>query len=284
MTGVYLAAAIDQDPKGTSDDDVAVFTDWVSSVEGVDWVYNPKHAFRVGASPRITDHIRTINANALEECSVLVAFMPKGVVSVGVPMEIERALVLGKRVVVFSDAESWMLADPRIHRFERFGQESMAEVEQVIRQTDGVAGHVQQDMPVFLQEGARLPTRGHADDAGLDLYVQRDVVIPPGSFMDVPSGVHVEMPDWSWGLLTGRSSTLRRLGLLVNSGVIDAGYRGELFAGVFNLGKTAVEVHEGERLAQLILLENGTARVRPVVAQSLREGSRNMNGFGSTGH
>lgn len=70
-------------------------------------------------------------------------------------------------------------------------------------------------------------------------------------------------------MLTGRSSTMRRRGLLMVQGVIDVGYRGELFAGVFNVSGGDVAVGVGERLSQLIVLPNLTETLTPVVVGCL---------------
>jgi len=135
--------------------------------------------------------------------------------------------------------------------------------------------------------GGRVPAGGKPGDAGLDLFVSEPVVIEPGQFVDVPCSVAVGLPAGWWGLITGRSSTLRSRGLLVTQGVIDTGYRGLLFAGVYNLSDEPVAVAAGERLAQLILLPNvrdrrfGRLRVRRVAA--LADSSRGTSGFGSTG-
>jgi dUTP pyrophosphatase len=131
-----------------------------------------------------------------------------------------------------------------------------------------------------------LPTRAYPDDAGYDLYVSETTEVPPGAFVDIPTGVAMQLPDWSWGMLTGRSSTLRKRGLLVNTGIIDTGYRGELYAGVFNLTKETVVVEVGERIAQIIILTNAT-RLTSVVplleGETLEPHSRGNNGFGSSG-
>jgi dUTP pyrophosphatase len=133
-----------------------------------------------------------------------------------------------------------------------------------------------------LLTGAREPTRAHPDDAGFDLYVAQNVYVQPGEFVDVRSGVAVQLPPGYWGMLTGRSSTLRKRGLLVNPGIIDNGYRGELFAGVWNLGQTTVRVHEGERLAQLIPIM-GTDEWAMQRVDQLDQAERGTQGFGSTG-
>lgn len=133
---------------------------------------------------------------------------------------------------------------------------------------------------------SRTPTRAYDDDAGFDLYTSEDVEIAPGTFADIPTGIAVELPAWSWGLVTGRSSALRKRGLLVHSGIIDTGYRGELYAGAFNLTREPVVVLKGERVAQLIIIDNASRKVDIEVVgpnESLSEHARGARGFGSSG-
>lgn len=144
--------------------------------------------------------------------------------------------------------------------------------------------YTQLDLGDDFQPEARMPIRAHSDDAGWDLFVSQEVVVPPHGFLDVPSGVSVELPNGYWGLLTGRSSTIRKRGLLVVQGVIDTGYRGELFSAVWNLTSEAVKIARGERIAQLILLPNATAQSVLVRHEGDLAGSeRGFGGFGSSG-
>lgn len=138
-------------------------------------------------------------------------------------------------------------------------------------------------MDVLVHEGGQQPTKGHYDDAGLDLFVSETVVVPSGQFRDVHCGVSVALPEGTWGLLTGRSSTLRKRSLMVAQGVIDAGYRGPLFAGVWNLGPESVTIEKGDRISQLILIENVTESTLVYEVGSLNDGTRGLAGFGSTG-
>lgn len=134
-----------------------------------------------------------------------------------------------------------------------------------------------------LLDAPQEPTRAFPDDAGLDIYVSQDMSIPPHGFVDIPSGIAVQLPSNYWGLLTGRSSTLRKRGLLVNQGVIDPGYRGELLAGVWNLTDFTVTVQSGERLAQLILMPNVTPEFELLQVERLDTHDRGTSGFGSSG-
>lgn len=133
-----------------------------------------------------------------------------------------------------------------------------------------------------LNDDAILPHYSYPGDAGMDLSVVGHHTLNPGESRDLPIGIAVELPSGYWGRITGRSSSLRKRGLFVNEGVIDEGYRGELYAYVSNRNGLPVEVQPGERLAQLI--------IQPVYqapaewSESLSESERGARGFGSTGH
>lgn len=138
-------------------------------------------------------------------------------------------------------------------------------------------------LAVKLDNGARMPSRSHPGDAGFDLYVSQDTDIAANSFEDVPSGVSVALPSNMWGLIIGRSSTLRNRGLMVVQGVIDCGYRGSLYAGCWNLKTTWERVEVGERIAQFIPLPLTAATLTLLRTETLPMGDRGTNGFGSTG-
>jgi len=135
----------------------------------------------------------------------------------------------------------------------------------------------------LLNADATFPTRGYDDDAGIDLYTSTDMWINPGDSVDVPTAVAMQFPPSVWGMLVGRSSTLRKHDLLVNTGIIDTGYRGELFINVHNLGKRAFSVHKGMRLAQIIPMSNLAPKLPMRMVDFLDEHERGAHGFGSTG-
>lgn len=249
--------------------------------------------------------INKINHRALAVSSGVLALLPAGVPSVGTPIEIERASNQGIPVAVVTDARGgggWMLGGMarlyphvRVFQIDRgldgSGGSITQALEQALEWLVGQEYRVEQRrqvlpvMPVVdgATEMVMLPTRTYADDAGFDLYTSKQVTVAPGAFVDVPTGVAVQMEPYHWGMLTGRSSTLRNRGLLVQTGIIDPGYRGELYAGVFNTGRGAVTIEPGERVAQLIIMGNQTQTVTPVWAERLDEHPRGRNGFGSSG-
>lgn len=129
----------------------------------------------------------------------------------------------------------------------------------------------------------RLPTKGHNNDCGFDLYTHNLHHLAPNSFTDVDLGICVEMPEDCWGMLTGRSSTIRQRGLLVVQGIIDAGYRGPLYAAVWNMNNAWVDVSDGDRLAQLIPMLTIGIDWKVERVESLSSSERGTKGFGSTG-
>ena len=133
-----------------------------------------------------------------------------------------------------------------------------------------------------LGEGARKPFKRYSGDAGWDLYVSRECVVQPGETMDVHTDIYIDMPLRLYGRITGRSSSLRKHSLLVNEGIIDNGYSGELFVCVHNLGDKPFHVKPGMRLAQILFHVIEDVRWSEVeeISSSKERGS---NGFGSTG-
>lgn len=134
-----------------------------------------------------------------------------------------------------------------------------------------------------LGEGAKAPFRGHAGDAGWDLYVSRDCDIEPGATADVHTDVRIDMPPYMFARIVGRSSSLRKHHLLVNEGIIDNGYTGELFVCIHNLGTEVFHVKQGMRLAQVIFHTIEDVRWCQTDQIKTIPGKRGEDGFGSTG-
>ena len=132
-----------------------------------------------------------------------------------------------------------------------------------------------------LEEGGCLPTQAHAGDAGFDLYTTKDHHMDPGETYDAPTGIAVQLPEGFYGRIIGRSSTIRKRGLLVVEGIIDQGYTGHLFFAVHNPSEFERDIRAGERLAQFILVP----LVEPIWRRTgeFLYTERGSSGFGSTG-
>ncbi|MBP6060923.1 MAG: dUTP diphosphatase, partial [Candidatus Pacebacteria bacterium] len=104
-----------------------------------------------------------------------------------------------------------------------------------------------------LNSEAKLPTHGHPGDAGMDFFTIDDVVFPPGQRTRVHTGLSVEIPEGFVGLMWDKSSVSFNMGLKVLSGVIDAGYRGELIMCLLNTSDKEVFIPKGHKVAQMLI-------------------------------
>lgn len=135
-----------------------------------------------------------------------------------------------------------------------------------------------------LDSSARLPTRAHPEDAGLDLYALQDCALAPGARAEIHTGIAVEIPAGHAGLVLPRSGLAARHGIaLVNApGLIDSGYRGELRVLLLNTDREhAFAVEAGDRVAQLLVVAVAPAAVTEV--SQLSQSARGGLGFGSSG-
>ncbi|MGZ6368256.1 MAG: dUTP diphosphatase [Ktedonobacteraceae bacterium] len=128
-----------------------------------------------------------------------------------------------------------------------------------------------------------LPTYATAGSVGFDLMCREDREIAPRTVELIPSNVIVKIPAGYMLMLTLRSSTPLRKGLLIPNGVgtIDQDYCGEgdeLKVQVFNFQDEAVTVWRGERIAQGIFIP-----VMSVRWHEVDEMGQGRGGFGSTG-
>ena len=131
-----------------------------------------------------------------------------------------------------------------------------------------------------------IPERPHANDAGFDMTLSRDVVLEPGTLAALPTNVAVALPDHMWALLVGRSSTFYRRSLLVNAGIIDPGYRGEIMGLVYNFGRDRIIAHKGEKLFQLVPITQVSEDFKWEYVRrgkDLPVSHRGASGVGSTG-
>ena len=135
-----------------------------------------------------------------------------------------------------------------------------------------------------LSDAAQPPRRAHPGDAGCDLFAAEAVRLEPGERASVGTGIAVEIPEGSAGLVLPRSGLAAKHGIsVVNApGLIDAGYRGELRVLLLNTDRSEpFEIEPGDRIAQLVIVEVGDSE--PVEADALAESARGDGGFGSTG-
>ena len=136
-----------------------------------------------------------------------------------------------------------------------------------------------------LREGAQLPTYGTPFSAGADLYacLEEDITIQPGETRKIPTGLAMELPVGTAGLIYARSSlgTKRGLAPANKVGVVDSDYRGEFMIFLHNHGSVPQTIAHGDRIAQLLVTPVYTPGF--IEAEELSDTVRGAGGFGSTG-
>lgn len=138
-----------------------------------------------------------------------------------------------------------------------------------------------------LYEDTILPTRADNGSAGMDLYAHLNNdymrVIKPHTTEMISVGFAMETPNNTYGAIFARSGLASKKGLRPANcvGVVDSTYRGEVFVALHNDTDTPQQIINGDRIAQLIIMEYPTVGI--IETDTLSETERGTNGFGSSG-
>lgn len=297
MTYIYLAAPMDEAHEAKRNVAIKQVT---AALEGQFPIFSPATGWLHGKG---VEGIQDVNMYAVMRSRVLIAMVLPDTPSAGVPLELGYAYGLGIPVVVLvanvGDEEvkppTALLGFPRttlaglseaVHwawdTDRRVGSGETEEANGTVLPLLKLAELEPEQMRCVLSHGkATLPERAVKGDAGFDLASSVNVTIQPGQTMNVPTDVFVQLPEYTWGFLVGRSSSFYKKQLHINPAVIDNGYRGELLFSVRNMGEQPYTVAEGERLAQLIVMP--LLDVEAVQVDTLDPSDRGDSGFGSTG-
>lgn len=135
-------------------------------------------------------------------------------------------------------------------------------------------------MKIKLDAGAKMPTRAHETDAGLDLYAREAQIVPAKESAVFNTGVHIELPAGTVGMLKSKSGLNVKHGL-TSEGVIDAGYTGSIVVKLYNNSGYDYYVDAGDKISQLVILPIITPTLELV--DDLEATERGAGGFGSTG-
>lgn len=135
-----------------------------------------------------------------------------------------------------------------------------------------------------LRPGARLPSRATGGSTGLDLYA----CLSDPAFVDigrdpvnVPTGLALEVPPGYDAQIRPRSGLSAR-GVMATFGTLDSDYRGEVLVTLYCVGSlSSYRIHDGDRIAQLVVAR--TASLPIVEVEALSSSERGEGGHGSTG-
>lgn len=133
---------------------------------------------------------------------------------------------------------------------------------------------------IKLDEGAKMPTRAHSTDAGLDIYSREDKVVPARGSAVFNTGVHVELPPSTMGEIRSKSG-LNVKHNITSTGTIDVGYVGSIVVKLYNHGDNDYIVRAGDKISQLVV----TPIIIPTLkfVDELEDTERGDKGFGSSG-
>lgn len=133
---------------------------------------------------------------------------------------------------------------------------------------------------IQLDDGAKMPTRAHATDAGLDIYARESQIVPARESAIFDTGVHIELPYGTTGFLKSKSG-LNVIHGITSEGVIDVGYTGSIKVKLYNNSGYDYAVNAGDKISQLVILPIVTPALELV--EELEQTERGAGGFGSTG-
>lgn len=168
------------------------------------------------------------------------------------------------------------------------------------------------DLKITRVRNVKLPTRGTSKSAGLDFYIpkynikecdeimsmpttvdsfifhdEKNILILPHGRINLPSGIHVNLPEKYMMVMDNKSGKASKLGLCVLAKIIDEDYMGEIHLNVVNTSKEEISLYFGEKILQGILIPVLYANVNEVKnlddLYKEKKSERKDGGFGSTG-
>jgi dUTP pyrophosphatase len=117
--------------------------------------------------------------------------------------------------------------------------------------------------------------------SGVDLHSAQNIILKPGTFQLVETGIAIEIPRGLEAQVRPRSGLAAKfgIGVLNSPGTIDADYRGEIKVILFNFSKKPFRVKKDDRIAQLVF-----SKVTKVILKERKQLSRTKRGAGGFGH
>lgn len=137
-------------------------------------------------------------------------------------------------------------------------------------------------MNFALKEGALPPIRAHADDAGWDLRTPVDVAIHPLSSKVIDTGVSIDIPPRTHGLLESKSGLMAK-GIVCPGGTIDSGYTGTIRVVLENHTGAPYYFKAGDKIVQIVFIPILDTELEQVDNLNYKKTERAENGFGSSG-
>lgn len=130
-----------------------------------------------------------------------------------------------------------------------------------------------------------LPQYQTQGSSGMDLRANlgEKIILKSLERTLVPTGIYIELPQGYEAQIRARSGLALKKGLSLPNGIgtIDSDYRGELKIIFVNLGKEDIEINDGDRIAQMVIMKIERPEIEEV--EILGDTERSKGGFGHTG-
>ncbi|MBQ0050814.1 MAG: dUTP diphosphatase [Treponema sp.] len=141
------------------------------------------------------------------------------------------------------------------------------------------------EIKIVAEKGVKIPAYQTKGAAGCDVcaFLAEDFVLKAGERGMIPTGIKMAIPEGFEVQVRPRSGLAAKSGVTVlnTPGTIDSDYRGEVKVILINLSKEDFVIHNGDRIAQLVVAP--VTQGIFVQTDVLDETERGEGGFGSTG-
>lgn len=102
-------------------------------------------------------------------------------------------------------------------------------------------------------DGSIKPRRAYKFDAGLDIAIQEDAIIPPGKTLYMPAGIKLKLPHHLAAYVMTRSGAAKK-DVTVIPTLIDSNYQNEISTIISNFSDKPIKIKRGDRFAQVVLI------------------------------
>ncbi len=132
-------------------------------------------------------------------------------------------------------------------------------------------------------DNAIIPEYQSSGASGFDLHSIESAIVRPNETRLFSTGLAMSIPDGFEAQIRPRSGLSLKTGIRIANapGTVDSDYRGEWKVIIENSSNKAVQIEEGDRIAQAVIQKVYKPKLMEV--DSLDETERAEAGFGSTG-
>lgn len=130
-----------------------------------------------------------------------------------------------------------------------------------------------------------IPEYATIGSAGMDLraFISEDITLKSLERKMIPTGIYIQLPIGYEAQVRPRSGMAIKYGITVinTPGTIDSDFTGEICILLVNLSSEEYTIHNGDRIAQMIITTHNVAKWN--VVDELKQTERGSGGFGHTG-